>query len=381
MTLALTLAILAFLPITAAHAVEHRETLSRELPLKNSDSVSLENLAGHISIEPASGANVEIEMTVVAEDGNKADAKELAQRVSLSVKHRGGQLVLLAEYPVKDHADYHYPRSGKNSSFSFGSRSRSEYQGRRVTVHGNRSRGALTLYADIVLRLPSGLKTEIRNVAGVIEAKGIHGDLRLDTGSGDIHAQDGQGSINADTGSGDVKVLRYHGPVNADTGSGDVFLTEIEGDVEVDSGSGSVNLRAIQAESISADTGSGDIRLEDAEGSLSADTGSGDVVGRELVLFGRLAADTGSGDVSLEGNFGAVEGIDIDTGSGEVTLRGSAFPAMNLRIDTGSGDIEVDLPGADVLVAKKGEYRACFGDASVRAVIGTGSGEVTLREN
>ncbi len=371
---ALVLALLA----AAAAAAPHTETLSEQFPLQGSTRFSLENLAGKIQIEPARGNEVDVEMTVHAE------TRELAGTVRLEAERRGGRLILLVSYPVKDYDEFTYPGNGESKSYGgwFGGRSRTntEYQGRKVTVRSDETRGAVLLYADLILRLPEGLEAEVRNVAGNITADGIRGALSLDTGSGNIEAENGDGTLEVDTGSGDVDVLRQRGSVVADTGSGDVTLEDVDGDVEADTGSGNVTIQNVDAQTILVDTGSGDIRLESVQGSLEADTGSGEVHGRNLTLSGRLVADTGSGDVDLQGDFSQVRRLAIDTGSGDVILSGTSFPAMDLEIDTGSGGIDVDIPGADVISAKKSYYHARFGNGDAKAEIGTGSGDVDIRQ-
>src|SRR5690606_749728 len=134
---------------------------------------------------------------------------------------------------------------------------------------------------------------------------------------------------------GSVKIENRSGDVVADTGSGSVTLTGIRGKVLADTGSGSVTVRDIVGD-VEADTGSGGVTLENVQGNISADTGSGGVQGSGLSEVKRLRVDTGSGSVRLEGDFSALEDMEIDTGSGGATLRVAGTLNMRLHVSTGA---------------------------------------------
>lgn len=375
------LTLLTLVP-AAVGATEQQRSFQHRLSPQPGLVVEIENLAGHVTIEPASGGEGSIEATVTASDDSAAEAQALASLVEVTFVPRGDRLVVHAHYPVERYDTYHYPQAGDGGSWPFGggSRSTTRYQGQRVTVVSRPRGGAVTLYTDFVLRLPPGVGATVDNVAGDLDATGVQGPLAFDTSSGSLRATSGEGSVAVDTGSGDVAVSDYHGEVDADTGSGDVTLRHLRGTVRIDTGSGDVELEDVEGERIVADTGSGDIRFRDVRGELDADTGSGDVEARDLVARGRLRADTGSGEVTLAGDLSGLESLVIETGSGDVTVDASRLPPMDLTISTGSGGMDVDLPGAEVLRRDEDSYEARIQGGGARASIETGSGRVRFRQ-
>ena len=355
-----------------ASAAEHTETITKRFSGASGMVVDLENLAGQVTLRGGSGEIV-IEGTVHAEDSSGVSAQTLASKLRIDIAEKGDRLVVRALYPVDEYKTYSYPGS---EGSSWGGSSSSRYQGEKVKVT---SRKGVTLYADFVIQLPSGVGATVRNRVGSIVAADIDGPFTADTGSGKIRSSGGVGNLDADTGSGDVEVRNHRGDINADTGSGDVSLSLVQGSIHVDTGSGDVTIEDSEGERIDADTGSGSVSLLDVEGEISADTGSGRVEGRNLRVTGDLRVDTGSGGISLEGDFSQVESMEIDAGSGGVDIKATALPGLDLDISTGSGGIDVDLPGLEILEKDRGTLRARTGGGGVRVAIDTGSGGVSIR--
>lgn len=367
LVLSRNLAVFLALTITlGASGAEHTETTTKRFSGASGMIVDLENLSGQVTLRGGSGEIV-IEGTVHAESSS------LASKLRIDIAEKGDRVVVRALYPVDEHRTYSYPGS---DGASWGGSSSSRYQGEKVKVT---SRKGVTLYADFVIQLPSGVGASVRNVVGDVDAADIDGPFNADTGSGKIRSSGGLGNLDADTGSGDVEVQNHRGDINADTGSGDVSLSLVQGSIIVDTGSGDVTIEDSNGERIDADTGSGDVSLLDVEGEISADTGSGRVEGRDLRVTGDLRVDTGSGGISLEGDFSQVESMEIDAGSGGVDLRATALPGLDLDISTGSGGIDVDLAGLEILEKDRGTLRARTGGGGVRVSIDTGSGGVSIR--
>lgn len=353
-------------------AAEHTETITRQFSGASGMIVDLENLAGQVTLRGGSG-EVVIEGTVHAEAASDSAARALASKLQIEITEKGDRLVVRALYPVDEHKSYAYPGSGGSS---WGGSSSSRYQGEKVRVS---SRKGVTLYADFVIQLPSGVGATVRNRVGDIDAADIDGPFTADTGSGKIRSSGGNGNLDADTGSGDVEVRNHRGDINADTGSGDVSLSLVQGSVDVDTGSGDVTVEGTEGDRINVDTGSGSVSLLEVNGEILADTGSGRVEGRDLRVTGNLRVDTGSGGISLEGDFSQVESMEIDAGSGRVSIEATALPGLDLDISTGSGGIDVDLPGLEILEKDSGTLRARTGGGGVRVSIDTGSGGVSIR--
>ena len=182
-----------------------------------------------------------------------------------------------------------------------------------------------------------GKQVQVPNVTIDYEVTTPRGtDLRVDTGSGDIHIQE------------------EGGPVQARTGSGRVEASGLSDHVNLESGSGDIKASMLSSLDVKAQTGSGSIELKNVQGSLWAHTGSGNVT-----VSGRPGAawklESGSGDVSVNAG-GAGIALDAETGSGDIqtsqSLSGQvgdrhhmignlAGGGPRVRITTGSGNISI----------------------------------------
>ncbi len=356
----------------AAPAQQQRE-VNRSFPASAGMRIELENLAGTITLEGASGGQIEVAATIHADDGGGADAQTLLGLIEIEFESSNDELDIMVSYPVDRYERFHYPAPGRGRT-----RTTAEYQDERIVVTSDDD-DAVKVWVDFVIRVPQGVSADIENIAGSVSATDLGGDLTADTHFGDVTVSGGAGDVEADTGSGDVRVSDRDGDVSADTGSGDVDITDIDGDVSADTGSGDVTVIGVEGRRVEVDTGSGDVRLERVSGSLTADTGSGDIEAEDLRAGAVLSADTGSGDVVLSGDMSQVEDIQIDTGSGDVELNMSAAPGMRLTIDTGNGSINVDLPDLRTQTSRRNFFRGEVGDGSAEVNISTGNGNVRIR--
>ena len=378
--------------VSAAHAAVHEEVSRLSFEAPEGRRLALENLAGHIRIQPADGNALELEARTLAEAESAAQAESLARSVHLDVDEGDRQISVLARYPVEEHKVYIYQAEGIGR---FARRTR--YQGTTVLLTSRGGRAGARVHTDFVLKLPRGVAVKVDNGAGSMEAADVaadlylacgHGSLEivnvtgkvmLDTGSAPVRVRDHRGSVVADTGSGAVLIEGLVGDASADTGSGRVTFRNIEGDVHADTGSGSVKIENVAAGRIHADTGSGSVSLRNVTGSLHADTGSGSVRAENYFAGKSIAVDTGSGSVSLAGNLAEVERLGIDTGSGGVQLATAQLPSLHLRAEAGSGGVDIDLPALSNVRAGDGYFEADVSGGQGKAVINTGSGSIRVR--
>jgi DUF4097 and DUF4098 domain-containing protein YvlB len=357
----------------AAPAQEQRE-VRRTFSGGGGTTVDVENLAGTITVEGIAGGDIEILATIHAVGGRQADAQTLLGLLDVAFDQTGSRIEVRADYPVERFDTYRYPGSGRGRF-----NTNPTYQRERITVTSRDDDDAVTLYADFVLRLPPGVSVDVENSVGDVTAGGTRGDIRAETGSGNVIVRTIVGTVEADTGSGNVEVEEVDGDVLADTGSGNVVVRNVRGNIDADTGSGNVTVTDVEGRSILAGTGSGDITFERVSGDLDADTGSGDIIGRDIVSGASIVADTASGNVRLEGDLSGARHIEIDTSSGDVDLDLVAYPGMSIGIETGSGRITVDLPDLQTERSRRNYFRGTVGDGAADLAIDTGSGNVRIR--
>ena len=324
---------------------------AQEVERISGGEVSVYNLAGHVEVVRGSGSDV-----VVRISRGGADASQL----SIETGQIRGRSTLRVIYPDDEIV---YPEMGRGSNtqqsvradgtFGDGGGSR---RGDRVRVRGSGS--GLEAWADLVIEVPVGTDFAVYVAVGEVEARGLDGDIRLDTGSGAISASDISGSLNVDTGSGRVTVRGVRGDLSVDTGSGRVEVSDVVGrEVELDTGSGGVVATDIEADIVNVDTGSGSI---DLRGVYASD----------------VVVDTGSGSVEVE-LLTDIDRLEIDTGSGSVTVRAPETLGARVEIDTGSGGIDLDFP-LEVRSVRRDHVVGTLGDGRGEIVIDTGSGSVRL---
>lgn len=314
--------------------------------------VAVYNLVGRARIERASGTAVVVEVVRNGRDGDALEIEtgEIDGRQTLRVIYPDDRIV--------------YPDARRSTTQvrvrhdgTFYDRSRLISGARRVTIVGS-GRG-LEAWADIVVRIPEGVRVAIYQGAGEVRAAYVSGDLRIEAGTATVDVDGVRGTVAIDTGSGDVSVRDVQGDVTVDTGSGTVEVERIRGRrLVVDTGSGSVRGVGIAVESMDVDTGSGRVAIDDVEA-------------RSVVI------DTGSGSVTL-GLLAAVRDLEIDTGSGRVTLTVPASISARLEVETGSGGIDVDLP-MTIIRRERNYLLARLGEGSGSIRIDTGSGSVRIR--
>jgi lia operon protein LiaG len=312
--------------------------------------VAVYTLAGRVQVVRGTAADVVVRVTRGGAGASqlRIETGPIAGRSTLRVVFPDDEIV--------------YPAMGRRSSTTMSVRADGTFgdgngrSGDRVRVRGSGS--GLEAWADLVIEVPAGRSLAAYLGVGEMEASGVSGNLRLDSGSGSVTATDITGALEVDTGSGAVRVSRVNGSLHLDTGSGSIEVDDVTGDeVELDTGSGRVRVRDVRAGSFAVDTGSGAVTLD----RISSPT---------------VVVDTGSGSVDIE-LLTDVDRLDIDTGSGSVTVRAPASLGAMVEIDTGSGSIDLDFP-VEVTSVRRDRVQGRLGDGQGTIRIDTGSGSIRL---
>jgi lia operon protein LiaG len=312
-------------------------------------TVAVYNLAGGVTIERGTGANVVIEVTRGGPD---------AAQLNVARIEVDGQQALVVRYPDDDVV---YDGAGGGSAYvtvrgdgTFGNGSR----GDRIRIR--RSGSGTRAHANLRILVPAGRGLDLNLGVGEVSANDVEGALSIDVHSAAVRTRNTKGRLNIDTGSGRVAVNDAEGDdIRIDTGSGSVEMNGIRAsDLMVDTGSGRVTGAGIVATKVGVDTGSGGITLSDVSAS-------------DIML------DTGSGSVTLD-LVRQIERLLIDTGSGGVRLAVPANLAASVAIETGSGGVNVDLP-ISVTSRSRNSLVGTIGSGGGRIQIDTGSGGVTIR--
>lgn len=316
------------------------------------ERVAIFNLAGEVTVRPATGGEVTVEVQRGGAHGSE---------LRVAVGDVGGFQALRVIYPstrvVYDRQNWRGETSLRvREDGTWDNREGWRSRGDRVEVS---SRGSgMEAHADLVIGVPRGQRVDVFLAVGRITAENVDGQVLLDTHSGSVSARAMSGFLGVDTGSGSVEVAGMRGDLVVDTGSGSVRVSDVHAEnILVDTGSGRVDATGLTAARITIDTGSGGIDLLRSSA-------------RDVTL------DTGSGSIEAD-LAGEIEDLVVDTGSGSVTLRLPQDISATVALETSSGRLEVDFP-VSITRRSRDELRGQIGDGRGRIVVDTGSGSIRL---
>lgn len=244
-----TFLILTTLPLAAfAEDCEYRADRSLDVDAKGLTQFKLDTGAGDLIVEGVPGlATIEVRGKACASDKDALAGIQFAQQREGSTSTVGTVI----------------PDESNNNWSLFGS----HYS-----------------YLDVHVRMPAGLKLDLRDSSGDLEVSGLTNGLDLKDSSGDILLHDLAGAVNVTDTSGDINVRHIAGDFTV--------ISDSSGDIEVDDVKGSA---VVQEDS------SGDISLRHVGGDARVDRdSSGDIdfvdVGRDAVV-----GVDGSGDITADG--------------------------------------------------------------------------------
>jgi hypothetical protein len=354
--LALAFAADSMLNVMMASAADAPATGGERYTLSG-PSVAVYDLAGKVSVVPATGSAVEV---TVIRGGRDASSLSVIQRED------GGRKYLSVVYPT-DHVVYpplgfgsrSDVRVDANGRFGGSDKDWGAISRRKVQISGGGT--GLEAHADLRIGVPAGQKFSVYLGVGRADVANVSGEILVDVAAADIGANGTRGKLVLDTGSGSIQVHDAQGELSFDTGSGDVDVTRARaGLLHVDTGSGAITGKDLTADRITMDTGSGEI---DIAGVNSTD----------------VNLDTGSGAVRLLLT-SDIESLHVDTGSGSVIVRIPSTLGAEISLETGSGELELDVP-LQVVHRDQGELRGTIGDGRGHMRLETGSGSIRLASN
>lgn len=348
-------AITAVLTVGAAPAVGQR---AERHALRGAD-VAIYNLAGRVTIERGTGADVVVEVTRGGSDAERlrVETGPLRGRGTVRIVYPDDNITYAAGRGWGASATLHVRDDGTFGDSDHGGGWRGEGRRVRITTRG----GGLEAHADLRVLVPAGQKIAVYLGLGEAAASDVEGDLRIDLAAAGVRTQRTKGTLVLDTGSGKIEV------------------TDAEGDVTLDTGSGGVSATRVRGPQLNIDTGSGGVTVSEAAvDALRIDTGSGGV-NATAVRARDISIDTGSGSVTLTLS-SDVESLSIDTGSGGVTLAVPESLGAQVEIETGSGNIDFAFPVQATRMGRS-HFRGTIGDGRGRIVVETGSGSVRLRRS
>jgi DUF4097 and DUF4098 domain-containing protein YvlB len=255
----------------------------------------------------------------------------------LTVADEGGRLVVRVATP----------RSGRNNRGS----------DIEVRVPARKTVNVRTVSADV----------EVREIAGVVEAHSVSGNLVVNGRPREVIAESRSGNVEFDGQTGHLKA----GSVSGNVQVGGTVREE----VEASSVSGNVVVRAA-ANGVRATSVSGNVEVGSASGRAEVNSVSGD-----LRLTGRRlhgAFQTVSGNIFVSGDLARDGTTTFNTHSGNVELRVAPGTSAAVDVSTFSGGITTDVAGALITRSSRREQRFTMGRGEARVSLRTFSGDVKV---
>lgn len=198
---------------------------------------------------------------------------------------------------------------------------------------------------EVVIELPTGSKVDVDVTAGGIRATGALGQTEVDMSVGNVHL-DRTGQLKVDTGVGQVEVGAVTGNAEIKTGSGGVRVGTVAGSLTVKNSNGSSEIGTVEGE-LRARAANGDISAEHVGALVEAKTALGSIVVGEVVRD-TATLNSGMGNLEIGIAPGTAAWLDVKTGFGRVhsSLEGSDGPGnsaetVKVTAHTTFGDITV----------------------------------------
>jgi len=315
-------------------------------------NVALYNLAGSIRLEAGSGASVVVEVQRKGRDAERLTVRTDAIDgvPSLRIIYPGDEIVAdeledNTETTVRVHDDGTFNRSR---------------DGRRVRIRSRKGdRDATHAEADLIVRVPAGVRVEAHLAVGELSAQDVNGELSLHTSAGGIGISGGRGALRAETASGEIGVQNTQGDLRLSTASGDIGVQNATAQsIEVNVASGSIHVQDAKADRIDLEAASGSVRVT-------------------RTTTPRLKANSASGDVRVDLN-GDVRDVDLSTASGSVEAAVPAAFAGEVELETASGSVDVDFP-INISMQRRNHLRGTIGTGgNARLSLSSASGNVKL---
>lgn len=171
--------------------------------------------------------------------------------------------------------------------------------------------GSHHAYMDVSVRMPAGVKLDLRDSSGELSVRGLRAGLELTDSSGAIELEDIAGGVEVSDSSGGIRARRIKGDfvVRSDS-SGEIDIAEVDGNVLVrEDSSGEIDIRDVTGNAEVERDSSGDITFDGIGGSVRVGSdGSGEI-----------RADRVRGDFTVERKSNA-DGIRHSGVDGRVSL-------------------------------------------------------------
>ena len=199
--------------------------------------------------------------------------------------------------------------------------------------------------ADLDITVPTGTNVILEGFSTAFSVRGVKGEAKIESLSGDVQVSDAVGLVQVDAVSGSIEVLKAQGDVQAEAVSGVVTVAGVDGNVEAESVSGRISITEAKSRSVRAETVSGSI--------------------------------TYSGTIEQTGNY------VFKSHSGRLTLAVPENTGATVSLQTYSGNVDSDFPvtleSGISQMGHESRYEFRLGSGRSRIVLETFNGNIRIQ--
>ena len=199
--------------------------------------------------------------------------------------------------------------------------------------------------ADLDITVPTGTNVILEGFSTAFSVRGVKGEAKIESLSGDVQVSDAVGLVQVDAVSGSIDLLKSQGDVQAEAVSGSVTVAGVDGNVEAESVSGRISITEAKSRSVRAETVSGSI--------------------------------TYSGTIEQTGNY------VFKSHSGRLTLAVPENTGATVSLQTYSGNVDSDFPvtleSGISQMGHESRYEFRLGNGRSRIVLETFNGNIKIQ--
>lgn len=300
----------------AQELLEFKEEMSRDFPLKRTETLSVSNRHGKISLKAWSQDRVRVVILKTVKAETEPEAKALFPTFTVQMRE------------TKTGAEV-ATQAGAGLALSQSVKARKVPQGS----------------VDIEVFAPARLPLKIWGVDAPVHVQTWDADLEIRTQSGDIHVAGAKGSLTSVVCTDcRVDVSGVRGDLRIVAGSKPVVVTDLQGkSLYAETRAGPITVAKAQAKDQILSTSSGGILLQDVSGDIHFRTLSGLVKGERL----RGRADGQTQDSAIALNFddwSTREQALLESMSGNIEVSLPFDVSVDLNVKSGGAPATVEFP-------------------------------------
>lgn len=194
--------------------------------------------------------------------------------------------------------------------------------------------GSARVITELEISLPRQLPfVLVNNRSGSVAMYDLDGSVQADSGGGTLLMDRIRGDVRGNTGFGEIRLGVIGGSAQCSSGGGSITLENASGGLNCVTGSGDIDVRYAGGV-VAVATEGGNVRVEKAGDAVRARSAAGliDVVQAKGPVF----ADSGGGSIQV----GSANGVRAESAAGTIRVKGSSGP---VTVSTMFGNIVAEL--------------------------------------